>query len=174
MSFNIFAAGVRGYQFTRENFPDSGVFEAASVLSALRSGGPSARGVAEGVADYVIPSEGGAEMTGVEAVAQLTFLHTLCGAVDQLAACSGSSNGWITVAPRQGHTLWPDTSRYSRYDFTPGNDPGREFVARILPALEATDMANYGVLMAMSLALSGYRSHIGSSGTPMIQIELWK
>lgn len=174
MSFNIFAAGVRGFQYTRENCPDDDIFEAASVMSALRAGGPTLQGAGEAVADYVVPSEGSAILDGVQAVAQLTFLHTLCGAVDQLAACSGARNGWISVAPREGHALWPDTNRFARYDFRPGDDPGREFVARILPALEATGMANYGVLRAMSLALSGYRSHIGSSGTPMIQIELWR
>ncbi|MBK7707425.1 MAG: hypothetical protein IPN69_17980 [Acidobacteria bacterium] len=174
MSFNIFAAGSRGFQYTRENYPDDDVFEAASILSALRSGGPTALGVAEGVADYVVPSEGSAILDGVQAVAQITFLHTLCGAVDQLAMCSGANRGWISVAPRQTHALWPDTNRFARYDFSPGREPGAEFMRCILPILEATGMANYGVLMAMSLALSGYRSHIGSSGTPMIQIELWR
>lgn len=175
MSFRVFAAGSQHFHYARDNNPDMDIFNAADVASALRSvGSPSVRGVAEGVADYYVPSDTGAYREGIAAIARMEFLHMLKNSVDFLAMCTGSSDGWISVAPRQSHVLWPDTASFARYNFSPGDDPGSEFFRTIRPALEATDMNNYGVLRMLALVLSRYYDHIGDSGTPMIQIQLFK
>lgn len=132
MSFRVFAAGSDHFNFERDNNPDMDIFEAAAVASALRAvGSPTARGVAEGVADYEVPSDASAFREGVAAIAQMQFLHLLKNSVDFLAMCTGVGEGaWISVAPVQSHILWPDTAAFARYDFTPGDNPGGSSSAR--------------------------------------------
>ena len=173
MSFRVFAAGSGNFHYVRDNNPDMDIFNAASIASALQASGPSVSGVASGVADYYVPSDSSAYSAGVVAIAGMEFAHLMDNAVCFLAMCSGSANGWISVAPRLTHTLWPDTAAFAKYDFTPGDNPGLEFFRKIKPALEATDMNNWGVLRMLALVLSRYKDHIGDSATPMIQIQLF-
>jgi hypothetical protein len=177
MSFRVFAAGVGPngtWNYERDKNPDDDVFEAAAVISAFRASGPSVRGAAEAVADYHVPSDASAYRDAIRAIATMTFMQTLNNSVCFLAMCRGASNGWISVAPRRSRTLWVDTVGFARYDFSPGNSPGSEFIQTIVPALRATDMNNYGVLRSLSIVLSRYQQHIGDGGTPMIQIQLFK
>jgi hypothetical protein len=174
MSFRIHAAGNPRFHYTRDNCVDGDIFEAAAIMSALRSAGPSPIGVASGVADYVVPSDASAMREGLGAIAHMTFLHTLRTAVDLLATCNDARDGWISVYANQSHLLWVDTARIAVYDFTPGDNPSSEFMVKIMPVLTATGMNNFGVLMQMSMALSRYYDRIGTSGRPMIQIQLFR
>ena len=170
MSFRIHAAGSRGFRYTRDNQPDDDIFEAAAIISALNASGPSVGGVAEGVADYALPS---VDVTdGARAVASMTFLWMLRDAVDLLSTCSRVSQGWISVAPRQENALWADTSAFARYEFSSRDSHGSEFIRTILPALRTTGLNNYGVFRALALAVADYHGHIGQSGPPTMLIQL--
>ena len=170
MSFRIHAAGSNGFRYTRDNNPDEDIFEAAAVISALNASGPSVGGAVEGVADYALPSVSVTD--GARSIASATFIHMLRDSVDMLATCGGASDGWISVAPRLTHSLWPDTADFARYEFYPGESPGSEFIQMILPALSSTDFNHYGTFRALSIVFSEYYSHLGGSGRPMIQEQL--
>jgi hypothetical protein len=178
MAFRIFAAGVTSsrttFNYERSRCPDDDVFSAADVASALRASGPGVRGAAEGVADYVVPSDTGAYRAGVQSIAKITFAQLLDTAVGLLAAKSGASEGWISVAPRLDRLLLPNVSRIARYSFSPGDNPGAEFIRTISPALRDTDMHNWGTLRQLAEALGRYELTLDGHGTPMIQIQLFK
>jgi hypothetical protein len=168
MSFNIFAAGTEGFNYSRNNCADGGLFEAAAVMNALRAAGPTPVGVAEGVVDYYGPSVESEARSGIQAGLRMVFAQRLGQAVVMLAQCSGARQGWIAVSARKSAT-----HRYARYNFMPNIDPGLEFMQSIMPALTATDMNNYGVLREMEIALMRYRNLIGAAARPMIQVELY-
>ena len=172
MSFRIHAAGTNGFRYTRDNCLDNNVFQAASIYSALQSGGPTRMGVASGVIDYAQPNA--SEADGARVVAGLTFLHLVTQAVDLIAADSNTEGGWIAVSCQTSRTLRSDLSGFARYDFHPNESPGSEFVQRVTPALVSTEMNNYGVLFEMSNALSGYQGRSNRSDTPMLLIQLTK
>ena len=108
----------------------------------------------------------------METMATMEFLHTLNNAVCFLAMRSGASDGWISVSCSESHVLWPDTKSFARYNFSPGDDPGAEFIKTIGPGLKATSMDNWGVLAALSIVLSKYSNQIGEDARPMINIML--
>lgn len=169
MSFNVFASGVPHFHFERDNNPDDDLFEAASVVNALRATSPSAAGAASGAATYVTPNS---YLGAVSALARMEFLHLLKTSVDLLAIRPRANNGWIAVSARETHILWPDTGGFAKYSFTPGRDPGTEFFQVIYPSLEEADMNNYGVLRMLALVLSMYNNHIDDSDPVAIQIQL--
>lgn len=172
MGFRIHAAGSNGFRYTRDDQPDGDIFQAAAIMTALQGLQPSVSSGVQTTIDYYQPNAGEADAARV--VAGITFLQLLSDAVDMLGTCAGAGEGWISVSPRQSHTLWPDTSAFARYEFFPGDSPGAEFIQRITPILVSTNMNNYGVLRAMSNALSLYWGHIDISDRPMIQIQLSK
>jgi len=170
MSFRIHAAGSGGFRYSRSNCIDEGVFTAASIISAMQGLEPSRAGAVQAAADQVLPSAPNAWEFAAQA-ARIEMLNTLDIGVTALAACTGQG-GWISVSPRKTHALWPDTSRFARYDFSPGDSPGSEFVQRILPALRDTDMMNFGVLAQLSNACNLYAGDLPDNATPMLLIEL--
>lgn len=170
MSFRVFAAGVPNFHFERDNNPDDDIFEAAEVLNAIRASGPSIEGAASGVAEYVTPNS---YLGAVNALARMEFLHLLKMSVDMLALRPKARQGWIAVAPRESHLLWPDTADFAKYSFSPGSDPGTEFFKKIKGPLKNTGMNNYGVLRMLALVLSMYNNHINDSDPVMIQIQLF-
>jgi hypothetical protein len=190
MSFRILARGTNGFIYQRNNQPDGDIFVAADVVAALRASGPSYQGAAEGVADYVLPSEDGALREVVRHIAEMTFLPILRDSVSLLATCTQAHEGWISVSTHQSRNMSfmgglgivplivnpprPERNAFASYNFAPGNNPGAEFVQAIAQALHATGMNNYGVLRVMSIALSQYWDRIGRSARPMIQIHLYR
>jgi hypothetical protein len=172
MSFRIHAAGSGGFRHSRSNCVDEGVFTAAAIMAAMQGFEPSRAGAVQAAADQVLPSAPNAFQFAAQA-ARIEMLNTLDIGVSSLATGTGAG-GWIAVSPRQTHALWPDTSRFARYDFLPGDSPGFEFVQRILPALRETDMMNFGVLAQLSNACNLYAAYLDENGpaTPMLLIEL--
>jgi hypothetical protein len=170
MTFRIHAAGTRGYRYTRDNCPDEGIFQAAEIITALQGLEPNVGSVVETAADQVTPSV--SVLDGVRAMGRMEMLQLLKDSVGYLAICDGASDGWIAVAPSQSHTLWPDTTSFARYEFYPGDDPGSEFVQRIIPALTATDLNDMGVFRYMAIALGGYSNVLNEHGRPRILIQL--
>ncbi len=170
MSFRIFAAGVPNFHFERDNNPDDDVFEVAEVLNAIRASGPSVGEAANAAAEYVTPNS---YLGAISALARIEFLHLLKTSVDLLALRPKARQGWIAVAPREDHLLWPDTAGFAKYTFNPGSDPGTEFFNKIKGPLKETGMNNYGVLRMLAMVLSMYNNHISNSDPVMIQIQLF-
>lgn len=101
MSFRIFAVGAnspRQFNYERCNCADGDLCEAAAVMNAMRSAGPSARGVAEGVADYVAPSAESEGRSGIQGNLGVA-LRAHCGqGITLLGQCRDARHGWISVA----------------------------------------------------------------------------
>ena len=171
MGFNIFAAGVPDFHYQRNNNPDDYIFEAAEVMNSLRASGPSATGVASGVAEYVTPNS---YLGAVQALARIQFLRLMKQSVDLLAIRPHSGSRWISVSTRESHVLWVDDAGFGKYQFFPGSDPGTEFFEKIKKPLEDTDLNNYGVLRMIAMVVSMYHQHLDRTNSRhvMLSIEL--
>lgn len=170
MSFRIFAAGSEKFNYVKDRCIEQSDFEPIKVAEILRSMELSKTGAAGAVIDH--QAKGIADLAG--AVANRVFLHNLSTAVGILAMCDGAGEGWISVSARETSVLWPDTVRFSKYDFSPGDSPGAEFIAKIGPSLKDTDLNDWGVLCMLSIVISSYSVHIGGTGRPMLNIQLTK
>lgn len=168
MGFNIFASGTGKFHYQRDGFVDGDTFAPMKVVSELMTMGLNPEGVTTTVIGHYQPG-----ITDLaEGMATLEFLHLLNDSVGFLAMCSGSSDGWISVAGTQTHLLWPDTKSFARYNFTPGDDPGAEFIKLIGPGLKETGLNTWGVLAGLSIVLSKFYQAIGDDATPIINIFL--
>lgn len=170
MGFRIFAAGSGKFNFVKDNCIDDSDIDMVDLISKFQSMEPSWMGAFATGVDIVQPSKGIIDL--MQTMATMEFLHNLSNAVCFLAMCSESSNGWISVSARETHALWPDTVAIATYRFDPSDSPGAEFVKKIAPVLKETDMANWGVLRMLGIVLAKYSAHIGSSGRPIINIQL--
>lgn len=169
MGFSIFAAGTKDFHYSKDDCIDDSDIDMVDLLSKLQGlDGTKMGAFATGV-DIVQPSVG--VIDAMKSMATIQFLHLLNNAVSFLAMKQQASNGWIFVAARESHLLWPDTGGNGEYKFKPGNNPGHEFMKKIGPALKEADMANWGVLRELALCLSKFDRHIGE-GRPCITIQL--
>lgn len=168
MGFRIFASGSHKFHYKKDNFIDGRDFEPMKIVSILMTMSPTGLGVADAYISH--KSKGITDL--MESLATTEFLHNLNNAVCFLAMCSGSSDGWISVATTEKHTFWPDTKGYEEYRFSPGDNPGAEFIRLIGPSLKETDLNNWGVILALGLVLGRYANRIGQDARPMINISL--
>ena len=169
MSFRIYAAGTRGFRYSRDGCPDEDIFQAAAVISAINSSGPSVGGVIDGIRDY----QGGSDVLDqTRSLGRAAFAYLLQSAVDSLALCPGAAQGWISVYSVNTHIFWPDTNHHMTFRFDSSDSPGADFVRSIVPGLVTTDFNNYGTFRAMALAVSRYNTHIGMEGVPILRLEL--
>jgi len=172
MSFRVFAVGAGDFHFVKDGCLEGSDFDTMKTVSTLSTMEPSKMGVAGAAADKYLPSAGLADLAG--SVATLEFLHLLNDTVDWLAVNAGDDSS-ISVFAKQPHPLWPDTVRFSVYNFAPGDNPGAEFVRTIGQGLKDTDLDNFGVLAALVSVLAKYSDFItGKPITPRINIELTK
>lgn len=169
MGFSIFAAGTRDFHYSRDNCIDDSDIDMVDLMSKFQTMEPTRMGAAATAIDIAQPSAGIIDL--MQTMATMEFLHLLNNAVSFLALKPQASNGWIFVSARESHLLWPDTGGNGEYRFSPGDNPGREFMREIGPALQAADMANWGVLREIALCLSRFDAHIGN-GRPCITIQL--
>ena len=168
MGFNVFASGTGHLHYQKDNFIDGDTFTPIKVVSALMFMTPTKLGAVDAYIGYKQPG-----ITDLmESMATQEFLHLLNDSVCFLAMCSGASDGWISVAGSESHLLWPDTKSFARYNFSPGDDPGAEFIKTIAPGLKETSLNTWGVLAALSIVLSKFSSAIGDDATPIINIFL--
>lgn len=170
MGFRIFAAGSGKFNFSKDNCIDDSDIDMVDLISKFQAMDGTWMGAADTAIDIVKPSKGIIDL--MQTMATMEFLHNLHNSVSFLAMCSGSDSGWISVAARETHLMWPDTVDIAKYKFSPGDSPGKEFVQKIGPVLKKTDMANWGVLRMLGIVLAKYSNHIDSSATPMINIQL--
>ena len=170
MSFRIFVAGAPKFNYIKDKLPDGEVFEAVKVIKAFTSADPTLGGAAGAASDIILP-----DITDVYSnIATKEFAHLLNNAVCFLAMQPAADQGWIAVSATETHTFWADTVRFVKYTFTPGDNPGAEFLKKVAPALKDTSMDTWGVLLGMATALTKYNSYISSDQIPMVNIQLTK
>jgi hypothetical protein len=170
MSFRIFASGTNDFHFSKDDCIDDSDLDMVDLLGKLQSMEPTWMGAGATAVDIAQPSAGIIDL--MKTMATMEFLHLLSNAVCFLAMKGGAANGWIFVAARETHLLWPDTGGNGKYRFYPGDSPGAEFMKKVGPALKEADMATWGVLRMLALVLARFDNHISGSATPMINIQL--
>jgi hypothetical protein len=170
MSFRIFASGSKGFHYVKNNFIDGKEFDAMKLYSTLAFLDHSPAGVVDAGLGHVSPG-----ITDLMvAQANIVFVRRLKQAVDILATQTAPGQGWITVFSKEKHALWADDTSFNEYRFYPGDNPGTEFIKKIVPGLKHTDMDNFGVLMALWIVLSKYKDKLKKHDRPMINIQLTK
>ena len=171
MGFNVFASGSGSFHYQKDDFVDGDDFDTLKIVSEAQSMDPTKLGAVDAVRGHYLSKD---MSDALPVLAKREFLYTLTETVDLLAMRGGSANGFIAVTAKQTHPLWPDTIRFARYGFSPGDSPGTEFIRTIAKNLDDTDLKTWGVLMALTLVLSKFLDHLnrdGSLGT-MINIFL--
>lgn len=170
MSFNIFAAGAGNFHFQQDDCIDDSAFNLMELIGKFQGMEPTWMGAAQTGADIVLPSAGIIDL--MKTMATMEMLHMLSNSVCFLAMRGNSSDGWISVAGRESHLLWPDTGGIAKYDFDPGDSPGTEFIKKIGPALKAADLATWGVLRMLAIVLAKFDSNLPDDKPPIINIQL--
>jgi hypothetical protein len=173
MAFDIFVAGTNDFYYGRNGCETGKGLELIKIVAALQSVDVQSinhfnitgKGAlididAPGIADLMV------------SLAQREMVHNISNAVCLLAMNSNSSNGWISIDATEVNLLWANTIHLARYNFSPGDSPGAEFVQAIKTSLETTDLASFGVLLQISVALTKFQQHIDDSMTPMVNISL--
>lgn len=173
MSFKINANGTKGFHYARAENPDENLFTAADIISAMGSvSGPNLKGLDGGVADYFSPSIDGTTRDAISSYAKLGFTYALTTAVNRLAAFRFAARGSIGVSVTRSKLLG-DKMEFARYTFTPGIQPGLEFVRTIAPTLETTGLNHYGSLRALTDILNKYYAFLDDEkDPPVILIEI--
>ena len=152
MSFRIFARGTGGFSFNR-NRPDEGdVFDIETTLGRAMS--------IEGGVRAVVENEVTGAVSGDSRLQQgLTMQGTLL-CVDQLGsqftqALIDFQNMTISLSAQQSHMLWPTTGGVSTFRYTTRDSaPFRQFLRDIHPALEASGLNGFMVLLALAEVFS--------------------
>lgn len=159
MSFDVFASGSGSFHYQKDGFVDGADFDALKIASEIQSMSPTKLGVVDAVRSHYLSKD----MTdAMSVIAQQEFLYSLKESVDLLAIRGSSPDGFITVTSRQKHLMWPDTLRFAKYGFDPGDSPGTEFIRTIAQSLDDTGLKTWGVLMALTLVLSKYSDHLSN------------
>ncbi|MEP6849920.1 MAG: hypothetical protein ABI999_13770 [Acidobacteriota bacterium] len=173
MSFKINANGTKGFHYARAENPDENLFITADIISAMGSvSGPNLKGLGGGGADYVLPSIDGTTRDAISSYAKLGFTYALTTAVNRLAAFRSAAQGSIAVSATQSKLLG-DKMGFARYAFSPGIQPGLEFVQIIAPTLETTGLNHYGSLRALTDILNKYYDFLDDEkDRPVILIEI--
>lgn len=172
MSFRTFASGSDNFHFVRDNCIDQDFFDSIDLINKLSSFDGTGMGALGTGADIALPSAGIVDL--MTTVATMEFLHNLNNAVCFLAMKTSPGNGWISLSTRESNILWPDSVTFSQYRFSPGDSPGAEFIRLITPKLEETNMNSWGVIRMIGAVLALYCNRLGSTSTPMINIQLSK
>lgn len=171
MSFRIFAAGSRKFNFIQDNCIDGDDVSMLELANKLASLEPTKMGAITTGADTALPSKGIIDL--MQTMATIEFLHLLSSTVTFLAMCTGA-DGWIGVSARETSYVWPDTVATTKYRFYPGDNPGKEFIKKIAPVLKKTSMDNWGTIRMLAIVLAKYANHIDESARPIINIQLTK
>ncbi|MBX7171688.1 MAG: hypothetical protein K1X72_12080 [Pyrinomonadaceae bacterium] len=172
MSFKIFASGPSDFHYNADKNIEGDDFELTKLLGILNQAKPTVTGVATAIADVKSPSMGVTDFA--ELLAYREFVHNLKNAVDLLAMNSNVSQGWIFLSVTIKNLIFSDTIKTAKYSFSPGTNPGKEFVSKIYRTLEDTGMNHWGVIRALSTVLSKFANELSDSKTPAINISITK
>ena len=173
MSFEIYAMvnnGIDKFYYENKECVDGDSFRAITVIAALQGMALNPVGVLGAVVDIWGPSAGIADLVGGHASYEL--LHVLKDSTDALAMCDDTTVGAITIDARESHWIGADTVRSLSYNFSPGDNPGAEFIQTIHQGLEDTSFNSWGVLKMLTYVFARASQDLGSTKTPWISISL--
>ena len=173
--FSIHASGVPEFLYSRQNCADGTEFEATAIMSALQASGPSAVGVASGVADYVLPSVASEVRSGAQQAGEVIWAQRMRDEIRRFTRHPEVAGGWISVSAIQSNFIGQRTaSDVATYRFIAQDDDAAvNFMRRILPVLTNTSMNNYGVLREIWSAMANFRITLdGNFDSPMLSIQL--
>lgn len=189
MSFNISARGIgydlKPFYYKKEDNLDGDSFKLLEVLTSLNGNIKSSEkgikeSIKEGVKDTVkdeIKDKIDPSISLVDLVASLgnmELLRAIKTQVTLLAMHNRKRVPYIFLTARKERLLLPDICENAKYNFPKSGDPGTDFLKKILPALEETDMNNYGVAAQLLSVLVNYDEMLSKSDPPQIMIEVWK
>ena len=147
MGFRTFAYGLPDFHYTEARSPDGGDFDTIKLLATLQTMEPSKMGVVGAVADQTLPSAGITDL--ISAVANQEFMHMLIDSVSFIAMSPNADGAHISLTLTVKRKLWVDQVTFNKYDFTPGDSPGVEFVHAISKNLKETGFDNWGTLRSL-------------------------
>ena len=171
MSFDVFASGSGGFHYQKDDFIDGDDFDALKIASEIRTLEPTKLGVVDAVRDHFLSKD---MSDAMPVLARREFLYTLTESVDLLSTRASSATGFIALTAKR-RRAFIDTIRFAKYSFDPGSSPGTEFFHANVKNLEDTGLNTWGVLMALTLVLSGFLDHLNArdaSLAPMVNIFL--
>ena len=172
MSFDIFASGSGGFHYRKDKFFDGDGFTTLQILTEMLSMEHSKLGVVDAVRSHFTSVD---MADAAPVLAKREYLNALTQTIDLLSIRAGTGTGFIAVTAKRPRGLWPDTIRFARYGFDPGDSPGTEFIRAIARSLEDTDLQTWGVLMALTMVLSEFLDHLNNhdgSLPTMVNISL--
>lgn len=176
MSFKIMASGSENFHYREHEIVEQGDFELISAINDMGSTKPAKEEMIKAAIGKILPSAPSPPLA-IEAVGVLgmTVYALLLAQMMDLLAGRGADDKSVSVGTREANKLWADTVGFSKYSFTPGIEPGVEFLRAIYPILEKTSLNNWSVLMMLSIILGKYDDHlVESGGTPNILIQINK
>ena len=188
MSFNISARGIgqigRDKKFFQYDMPDcidGDEFEAIQIIHDASKIKPSLDGLKDAakdeiknrIKDKLFPTPSIIEMA--EKLGETVLVEALKTQVTLLAMhdiYSRNTQAYIFLTARESRIL-ADGYENVRYVFN-RHEPGLQFIKTVAPALEETNLNNYGVLVQLIRVLVNYDEMISRDQTPQIMIEIWK
>lgn len=191
MSFNISARGVgysrKSFFYEMSDCIDGDDFEAIQAASDISKLKPSLDGVKDAVKDKAkgelknrIKDKFFPTPTIIDMVAgmgSMVLIELLINQVDLLAAKHNINNRrrkpYIFLTARKSRLLFPDLYGIADYAFST-QQPGLQFIRKLMPALKESKMNNFGVLIQISRVLLNYEEMLLTSNPPQIMIEVWK
>lgn len=169
MGFNIFASGITGsknkkiFNYEKKNCLSQGDFTTPKLLSMIPA--PTKMGVAKKAFGAGV---GGWSAKGMFAIAKIEMAHMVATGVNLLALESRS--GKITVYSEEEKWYWADSNSFDKFYLNSSN-PGKDFLKKIGPGLEKTDLNDFGVLAQMAICMSKYLTALRGA-KPFLNISI--
>lgn len=176
MSFKILATGSGNFHYREQEVVEQEDFELITAIHDMRAVKPETTELIKTAVEKILPSAP-APPSAIDAAGILgvTIFASLLAEVMDLLATRGTSEKSVSVGTREASLLWADTVGFRKYGFTPGTEPGIEFLRAVYPILEKTNLNNWSVLRMLAIILSKYDDHLAASGgTPNILIQINK
>lgn len=170
MGFKIFASGITGskskiFNYEKKNCLYQGDFTTVKILSLIPTS-PTKMGVAK---KGFAAGAGGWSAKAMFQLAHMEMAHLLSTSVNLLAI--EGRNGKISLYSEEEKWYWADSNSFIDFYLNSSN-PGRDFLKKIGPGLEKTDLNDFGVLAQIALCISEYTSKIKKSASPFLNIEV--
>lgn len=166
MSFSAFAYGAGGFNWTRPDNIDDDDFVESTVASYLKTAGSfgstdtqfllksASMALVKGISDGA--DKGMAK--GVKSIARMESMHLLDLGVGFLS--TRGSGGRIFLTCWRHQTLWPDKGANALYSLDSDEPSGMQFFQQIKPALTATGLNSWGVLLLLSVLINQYDNDV--------------
>ena len=154
MSFKVFAFGAPNFHYLKQECLDESDLDTIKFLYDLSSFSPPYKGAAiQYVGDNIIPQKGVADIAAN--IGYMELSHLLCECIDFLAIQADQAS-CISVYTQNPHFLWTTTNSYGEYRFSPGDNPGLEFIKAIYKGIKNNDMLSLGVIKQIIAVIASY------------------